>query len=88
MTVLEAIEYMEDGWKLRHKSWGACETIKRCWHKTIGIPQVMLVKDGRNGELEMTLSGEDIDLFFHEVVKMGRGYPDMENIMNDLNQDQ
>lgn len=87
MTVTEAIEFMEDGWILTHKSWGDSETIKRCWHRTDGIPQVMLVKDGRNGELDMTLSGEDIDTFFKDVQKLGKGYSDLDSLVKDLNQD-
>lgn len=87
MTVIEAMDFIEDGWMLTHKSWGNTETIKRCLLKTNGVSKVYLVKDGRNGELEMNLSGEDIDLFFNNVQKLGKGYTNLDSLVKDLNQE-
>lgn len=68
MKVDDALKLIEKDVKIRHASWDKDEYIARCWLATTDIPVVFVMKDGRNGDLTMTLSGSEIEEFFKDVV--------------------
>jgi hypothetical protein len=67
MEVSKALELLKDNHKLTHKSWAEDESFRTCTHKTDGVAEITITKNGRNGDLNINLKGEDIELFFEGV---------------------